>query len=234
MLARLLPERCPVCGEGTSEAICDACRASFALVDDPCPTCGLSAPVLRCPQRAGEWQVQRVVAPLRYEYPLDRYIHALKFMGERRMGRALGLLLASHVERRGRAGAVDAIVAVPLHRGRLIERGYNQALEIARPLASALDRPVLLAGISRRRPTAPQSTLRTGRRKVNVAGAFTAARDLRGRAIAVVDDVITTGATVNALAAALRGAGAREVHAWSVARAAMSEARTESNLATKL
>ena len=134
------------------------------------------------------------------------------------MGRALGLLLVEVLEERGVAGEVDALIPVPLHPGRLRERGFNQAFEIARPVAAATGLPLLIRGIQRQANTRPQSLLAARHRYRNMRGAFRTRRGLEGMNVAIVDDVITTGATVNALAASLRDAGAGEIHAWALSR----------------
>jgi len=135
------------------------------------------------------------------------------------MGRALGLVLAEHLNARSEAPHPDALLAVPLHKRRLIERGYNQALEIARALSAELGIPLLRAGAQRRQATQPQSALGAAQRARNMAGVFRVTRDFGGLSIVLVDDVITTGATINSLARTLHRAGAREVQAWAVARA---------------
>jgi ComF family protein len=201
MLARWLPEHCPSCAGPTMEGFCTGCRGDFAPVDEPAALAAAGA--------------LPIVAPLRYAAPLDHYVHALKFARARRLGRALGLLLLEAVRERGRA--VDALVPVPLHGTRLRQRGYNQAVEICRPLAHGLRAPMLLRGIARQRPTPPQIGLGAAERARNIAGAFAVARNLAGLRLAVVDDVVTTGATAAALAAALRAAGAAAVEAWAVA-----------------
>jgi ComF family protein len=149
-----------------------------------------------------------------YAPPLDGYVLALKYGGARNLGRALGLLLAGAV----RGAEVDALVPVPLHPKRLRERGYNQGVEIARPLSRALGLPLVLGGIERRGAQVRQTGQTAAERLRNVADAFAVRRNLAGRRIAIVDDVITTGATVNALAAALLAAGAASCVAWAVAR----------------
>jgi len=188
------------------------------MLTAPCPRCGLAQPVRRCPRDVSDWRVTRIVAPFCYEYPLTLQIHALKFSAARNLGRALGLMLADHLRNRVEIEAIDALVAVPLHRRRLLERGYNQALEVARPVAAELELPLLITGITRSLPTRPQSKLNVYERHDSVDGVFSVSRDLCGRNIAIVDDVITTGATVNALAGALHLAGAVEIQAWAVAR----------------
>ncbi len=171
-----------------------------------------------CPRADSNWNVARIIAPLRYEYPLTTQIHALKFSAGRSLGRALGLMLAEQLAGRPETEAIEALVAVPLHRRRLLERGYNQALEIARPVAAELKLPLLLRGIERSQPTRPQSRLAVHERHTSVMNAFSVSRRLDGGSIAIIDDVITTGATVNSLAGALYEAGASLVEAWAVAR----------------
>ena len=214
-----MPERCQSCGGAARAGLCGDCRTLISLVADPCAGCGLERPIARCPRPGQGWLLASVVAPFHYETPLDGHIQALKFRPSRPMGRALGQVLADHVRRHGIAAEVDALVPVPLHRKRFLERGFNQAIEIARPVAAGAGLPVLIRGIGRRTDTQPQTLLAARERHANLRGAFTVRRDLQGLSIAIIDDVVTTGATVNALAAPLLDAGAREVHAWALARA---------------
>lgn len=216
MLDWLFTEVCPSCGGSSSAGVCGACASSFARVRDACGVCGLARPVGRCPRQAVAWRVAAVAAPFVYAAPLDALIHSLKYRGARRMGRALALLLLDTL--RDRRPAVDLLVPVPLHVRRLRQRGYNQATEIARALGRELERPLLLGGVRRRMDRGPQAGLTADARVRNVAAAFAVARDLSGLSVAIVDDVVTTGATVNALAEALLDAGAARCEAWAVAR----------------
>jgi ComF family protein len=161
-----------------------------------------------------------VIAPYEYAAPIDGFLQALKFGHGRMLGRALALLVA------GSAGAAspgddlrpELLVPVPLHRRRLVARGYNQATEIARTLSASLRIPLEHAAAVRVQAAAPQSRLGARERHANVEHAFEVRARLAGRRIAIVDDVITTGATVNALARVLLAAGAARVEAWAVAR----------------
>jgi ComF family protein len=164
------------------------------------------------------WMLDSVIAPLEYTEPLDGYIQALKFAGRRHLGRALGELLVDAVRATHASRVVDAIVPVPLHRRRFLHRGYNQAVEIARPIAAALGIDFYLAGIRRPRATSAQAQLTAKERQANLRHAFLVSRDLQNLHIAIIDDVITTGATVNALARELMLAGASSVQAWAIAR----------------
>jgi ComF family protein len=216
LIRKLFVESCPACGASSVGGFCDVCARELARVADACPLCGLERPVRHCPRTQMAWDVDAVVAPFSYSPPLDHYLHALKYRGARSLGRAFALLLAPHLPNE----RVDALVAVPLHRSRLRERGYNQAQEIARTLAATLDVPALERGIARRSATPAQTGQGALERRAGVARAFRVERDLRGRRIAIVDDVVTTGATVNALAAELKAAGAARCVAFAVARTA--------------
>lgn len=200
----------------TGKGLCAICAADLPRVAAPCRRCGLPMPVARCPRAAGAWPVDGVTAPLVYGSPVDFYVQALKFGGKRAFGRALALAVAPTLAEH--RTTVDALVPVPLHAGRHRERGYNQADEIARALGRELDLPVLRRGIGRQKQTAPQTAATALERRANVAHAFTVTRNVRGLRLAIVDDVVTTGATVNALAAALLRAGASCCTVWAVAR----------------
>ncbi|HSS66808.1 MAG TPA: ComF family protein [Gammaproteobacteria bacterium] len=159
--------------------------------------------------------------PYLYVEPVATLIHALKFRRRLAVASVLGGLLAAHLE----SPALEPpqyIVPVPLHPKRQRERGFNQSMEIARPLSARLDVPIAPRLARRTRPTAAQSSLegRDSRRR-NVRGAFCA--EIRPTEavhhVAMVDDVVTTGATVMALARALKRAGVARIDLWCVARA---------------
>ena len=216
MLDVLFREACPGCGGVSVSGFCAVCAADLPRTSNPCSGCGLARPVARCPRQWAPWQVDSIVAPFAYAPPLDHHIQQLKYAGARSLGRAFGLLLAPAA--RDTLGDVHALVAVPLHSTRLRERGYNQAIEIARPLSRALDVPVLLRGIERRHASPSQTGVSAALRRTGVATAFRVSRGFAGLRVAIVDDVITTGATVNALASALLAAGAASCIAIAAAR----------------
>jgi ComF family protein len=217
LLRGLFVEACPACGAASAGGFCGVCAATFARVAAACPRCGLATPVARCPRSLAPWSVDAVVTPFAYAPPLDYYVHALKYRGARALGRAFALLLEPAVRRAELR--LDALVAVPLHRTRFVERGYNQAQEIARALAKLLRVPALERGIARQRAVT-QTGQGARQRRAAVGGAFRVARDLTGAHLAIVDDVVTTGATANALAAALKSAGAARCVAIAAARTA--------------
>jgi ComF family protein len=162
------------------------------------------------------WVIDSVRAPFAYGPPLSRYLWALKYRAERHLGRALGSLFAGTID--PIKIEIDAVVGVPLHPRRLRARSFNQADEIAAPIARVLRRPLLTSGFKRIVATRPQTELDRKARLRAPIGSFAVSRNLAGLGIAIVDDVITTGATANAFAAALKAQGAARVEAWSVAR----------------
>lgn len=219
--------RCVVCGEAAGPSVCAHCMQAFVRLGPTCRICGLPRPVRRCPRDAGAWRVTRVFAPFAYAPPLDDRLHALKFAADRALGHGFAQLLAGAIREAAPALlAADVVVPIPLGRRRLVERGFNQAAEIARPFARLVGLPCRFA-VRRRESTAAQARLGARDRRRNVIGAFRASRRLAGRRVLLVDDVITTGATVNAAAAAVLAAGAVEVYAVAVARTAPSRRRTQ-------
>jgi ComF family protein len=219
LLRTLFVESCPACGGSSVSGFCGVCATELERVANPCRGCGLAEPVARCPRRRSQWHVDEVRAPFVYAAPLDHYLHAFKYRGARALGRAFATLLAPILREPGPA-AIDALVAVPLHRARLHERGYNQALEIARALSAELGLPLIERGIVRCAATGAQTGRGARERLAGMTEAFRVRRTLDGLRLAIVDDVVTTGATVNALAAALRAAGARSCIALAIARTA--------------
>lgn len=163
----------------------------------------------------------QTVAPLAYDYPVDRLLLGLKFGRRMHLARALGQAIAEGVRSQVERGVLEmpeALAPVPLHPRRLAKRGFNQAEEIARLIAREIGVPMLPDICRRVRHTRMQSRLSDEERRLNVAGAFACAQSpLRP---AIVDDVVTTGATVDAMAAVLIAAGAERVQVWAAARAA--------------
>jgi ComF family protein len=222
----LFPPRCLLCGgpgDGRRD-LCDDCAAALPRAGAACPCCALpladGTPPLacgRCQHRPPPFAATRTV--FRYAPPLDRLVQGLKFGRRLDHARLLGGLLADHLA--GQDGPrPEMLLPVPLHPRRLRQRGFDQALELARPLARRLDLPLVAAGCRRLRDTAAQSGLPAAERRRNVRGAFAVDTPVGGRRVALIDDVVTTGSTVTALARAVVAAGAERVEVWCVARAA--------------
>ena len=222
----LLPRLCPACGDSTTsgEMLCAGCEQSLPRLANACPRCASPYEHEHIRGQCGACQRRppafvRTVALYRYAPPTDHFIRALKFHRQLGLARLLGEQLAARL--RTESQRPDLILPIPLHAARLRSRGYNQALEIARPVARALQIPLAVHDLRRVRATRPQSDLPFEARRKNMKGAFAVhhAAVLRDRRIALVDDVMTTGNTVEAATRALLAAGAREVEVWVVARA---------------
>jgi ComF family protein len=153
------------------------------------------------------------VAAYAYAFPLDKLVLALKYGEKLHLANMLGDRLAQRVMTRP-----DCIIPMPLHPERLRERGFNQSMQLARRIGHRLELPVLPFACRRIRNTPSQSTLPWKERGRNMRQAFSCAGDVAGKHVAVVDDVMTTGATLSELSLALLNAGAAEVSAWVVAR----------------
>lgn len=229
----LVPPRCLFCGEPADLGRIDLCGYCLEVlpwlqapaVADPSAAsfnadCAANEPEI-APEPASV--PPAVMVPLRYATPIDAALRDLKFHGDLAPARIFGALLAASAALRG--AAPDLVVPVPLHSGRLHERGYNQAAMLARAAAAWLGRPCLPCLLERRRATVPQTSLAADQRRRNLSSAFGLAPDaarqlhrLRSpvRHVALVDDVTTTGSTLAAAAAALQGF--QTVSIWAVAQ----------------
>ena len=219
----LWPARCLLCNAGGAlgQDLCVACAAALPWARLACPRCALplSSPARACGACLRKAPLLDAAhAAFTYRPPIDRLLPRLKFHGDLAAGRLLAGAMAVALADVDRP---DALLPVPLARARLRQRGYDQALELARPLARALGLPLLPDGLQRTRNTEAQSRLDANGRRRNVRGAFQATRgaDLPDH-VALVDDVMTTGATLQAAAIALRRAGVRRIDAWVCARVA--------------
>ena len=164
--------------------------------------------------------VDRVHAAFRYGFPVDSLLPRFKFHHDLAAGRELAEAMQLTLAEWMADGSFcpDALIAVPLHRSRLRQRGYNQALELARPLAKEFAIPLLPDGLRRIRNIAPQSGLGALARRRNPRGAFAVGADTLPAHVALIDDVMTTGATVYECARVLRRAGVVRVDVWIAAR----------------
>lgn len=216
---------CRLCGQRTGrEPLCPGCRDSLPVSPaQACPRCALpscaGSACGRCLRNPPP--IDAVAAALEYRWPVDRLVQALKYRGELAVAALLGDLLA------GRAAAMprpDVLLPVPVSRRRLASRGFNQTVEIGRNVSRVLRLPLDLQSVRRRRDGPAQASLPWDRRAANVADAFDCRLPRGVVHVAIVDDVMTTGATLHALARTLRAAGATRVDAWVVARTPLPSA----------
>jgi ComF family protein len=220
----LFPSSCLLCGAPGEDNrdLCAACRRSLPWRGAACARCAaplaqIEAAVCgRCLRAPPAFDASLI--PLHYRTPLDWLIQGFKFNQKLPAGRLLGQLLAEHLAQRIERPP-ELILPVPLHPQRLRERGYNQSLMLAKPIARRLGVPLEPGLIVRQRATASQSLLSADERRRNVRGAFAIIQPLRVHHIAIVDDVVTTGSTVNELARELRRAGAKRIEIWALASA---------------
>lgn len=215
--AALFASHCLLCDEhAPTRGLCDDCWAELPWLEGPgCLRCAHPLPTPgvcgRC--LADPPHFDQVIAATRYGFPVDGLIQACKYGGRLSAVRALAEILQQHPPQ-----PADLIVPMPLSTLRLRERGFNQALELARAATAAVRTPVDAALCVKTRETSPQTRLPWKERRKNIRGAFVVLGDLTGRHVVVVDDVLTTGATLNELARNLKRAGAASVTGWVVAR----------------
>lgn len=218
LLDQWLPRACLLCGARAEAPVCAGCRADLPRLTGPlCPVCAapLGAPAPACGAcLKSPPAFDASFSPLIYSFPVDALIHQLKFACRLASAEFFSLSMLEGPRPTG-----DLLMPVPLSRQRLRERGFNQALEIARPLGRALGLPIDATSLTRCRDTLPQSRLPWRARAGNVRHAFACERDLSGLTVIVVDDVMTTGATLSAIAQTLKNHGAARVVNWAATRA---------------
>ena len=217
--ARALSQPCLLCGtRAHGGPLCPACLADLPrLPATRCPLCAMPTPLGEvcgaCLKRPPVFD--RCRAAFAYAHPTDVLVQRLKYGGELALAGFLADLLIAEIDT---AILPDLILPMPLHPRRLGERGFNQAVEIGRALSARLDVPLAINTCRRVRDTPAQAGLDLAERRRNLRGAFTCDAVLRGRRIALVDDVMTSGTSLDELARAVRRAGAVGVEAWVVAR----------------
>lgn len=211
---------CVLCGASCPGLICSGCDRDLPRLTRVCTRCGLSSPAstcIACVLSPPRWDL--LVVPYSFTYPVDKIIHAFKYQGSV----FWAAYLAREMAQRGLTLNIplpEALIPVPAHGSRVAERGFNQAVELARGIGRELNIPVIADSFARIGSRLPQVGLSADQRRKNVHGAFAAMgrRELGLRRVAIVDDILTTGATARELARVLRRAGANEIQLWVVAR----------------
>lgn len=218
LLDMVLPQDCLLCRTPSGSALlCEDCVAELPRLPEPaCPRCALPSPqgeiCGRCQRHPPHFD--RLIALYPYSFPLDRMVQHLKYGHQLALAEWFGRQLAAAC-----AGKpFDLVVPMPLHSSRMAERGFNQAMEISRPLAGEHQRPLDSTCCERIRPTLPQEGLTLRERRRNLKNAFACNTDFGGRHILLVDDVVTTGASASECARTLRLHGAAQITVAAVAR----------------
>jgi ComF family protein len=224
--ARLaLPQRCELCaGVSGTDLVCNACVRDLPWLPSTCPVCALptsgGSVCGRCLNEPPAFDA--TFAAFSYAFPIDRLIHSFKYQGRLALAEwcADAILARRELAKPGVGSRArpQRLIALPLAAERQRERGYNQALEIARVIVARTAIPLLSRGLSRVRATPPQAALPWSERAKNVRGAFACELDLSGVTVAIVDDVMTTGASLAEAAKVLKASGAARVENWVVAR----------------
>jgi len=229
VLEEVFPQFCCLCGLRSyqSQALCSACYRGLPENSVCCELCALplQESTQRQPSQCGLClqsppEFHRVIAPWLYDGQFALLIHQWKFRNESRLTPLLASLWLSQLQ--SPPNHIDLIVPVPLHWSKFWRRGYNQsellAMELGRQCKELKDTPIDVHLVQRHRATLAQSGLGASARKTNLLAAFTARRRCDNLRIAIVDDVLTTGATATAMAATLRDAGASHIEIWCIAR----------------
>lgn len=215
------PHTCVLCSARTHREIdlCVACENDLPIIQYGCSLCGVSLPISQnlCGQCLQHFPCfDKTIVLFSYEEPITKLIIDLKFHHQLIYAKILGLLMARKLNT---TALPECIIPVPLHKKRLRERGFNQALEIAKPISKILNIPIDRYSAQRTRETEPQSLTHAKERKKNVKNAFQIKPTFKANHVAIVDDVMTSGHTVNELSQALKKAGVKQIDIWCAARA---------------
>jgi ComF family protein len=232
----LLPSSCVLCDCSVSRAIslCKSCEEGLPILINACKQCGLpldtanenNAVCGHCLDASTS--VDYTMCLYHYQSPLDYLITTLKYKQQLSHAAILGYLLLDKLKQQPIKDLPDCIIPVPLHKNRLVKRGFNQSLEIARPVSQYFNIPIDLKCIIRKKQTSAQADLNATQRKKNVKGCFELSSKASSRTpvnyrhVVIIDDVVTTGSTINEMAKQLKRSGVERVDVWSIARAVLS------------
>lgn len=227
----LLGSSCVLCDAFVAEGVslCKPCQGDLPVISHACTQCGIPlsesgeasrvcGQCLKYPP-ASDYSVSLY----HYEIPIDYFIAQLKFSQQLSYAAILGFLLKEQLQQIPRSELPEVILPVPLHTRRLIKRGFNQSLEIARVVSKGLGIPIDYKCVKRQKATKAQSDLDVNQRKRNIKDCFVIEKVPAYQHIVIIDDVVTTGATSNELAKVLKKAGVKKVGVWSIARATLKK-----------
>ena len=225
----VLPSQCIMCHSTTANpsSLCHLCHDRLPILQHKCALCAQYFPFdaaegtlcATCLKNAPPFD--QLIAAYPYCEPISHWISKLKFQHELIYADVLGHLLTEKIKTcwQSHRTPPTVILPIPLHQERLQERGFNQAIEIARPISHILNIPLDIAGTRRVKHTTAQTSLSGAERRRNLANAFASSHSYKGKSIAVLDDVITTGQTVYEYCTLLKSQGAESIAVWCCARA---------------
>jgi ComF family protein len=225
LFARMMPQDCQLCGVSTPSAVCGSCADDLPVRQQRgCTCCGQIGDVESLDDEicgdclADPPKFDVTESAFSYAFPLDKLMQSFKFNANLAL---LDLFVDHFVAAlvRNNVARPDVIIPMPLAKKRLATRGFNQSALLAREIGKKLQIKVESHGLLRVRETPPQAGLNRTARLENMKGAFDCAQNLVGQRIALVDDVMTTGATMSDAARALKKQGATKIDAWAIARA---------------
>ena len=226
LISTVYPPRCVLCGSpGLNDMdICEDCHHDLPWIESACLQCAIplarhSGDQLKCGQCLRKAPLfDGSVSLFRYAEEAITLIHQLKFNEKLAYSRLLGSMLADAIDKNN-IELPDCILPVPLYKKRLRQRGFNQSLELARPIANRFNIHVDVHSVKRVRDTQSQTGLDKKQRRINMRGAFHVVHTINAKHVAIVDDVVTTTSTTNELACILKKSGIERVDVWSIARA---------------
>jgi ComF family protein len=225
-----LPPICILCHQPSDrpEDLCQGCKDDMPILPQTCPRCAktfttLANPCGECLRKPPPFDA--AFALFSYQKPVTKMIMDLKFQSGLVNANILGAWMGAAIRDTWyrTSPLPEVIIPMPLHAKRLRERGFNQSLEIARPIAKLLKLPLDLSSCARVKATAAQAMLPAEQRVRNIKNAFSAANSLAGRHIALLDDVTTTGYSMTELAKTCKKAGAKRIDVWYCARAVFAD-----------
>ncbi len=225
LLNKIFPRVCVLCDAPGYKHLdlCSGCIADLPWLKGCCSACAVPLPgnqhTLCGSCLKANPAFSRCISIFEYRYPIDKLIIEFKYNQQLIIGKVLAYLAAEAILQRSDGKDLpELLIPVPLHPRRMRERGFNQALEVTDVISDRLKIPVDYQSCHRRLHTAAQKSLSARQRRTNLKGAFSVSRSFQHESIAIVDDVMTTGATAEALTGCLIEAGAGEVQVWTLAR----------------
>lgn len=228
-------KNCILCDVLSNHDFCDDCRESLPrLPSNQCVTCSKIVAINQdnkcgtCLSKPPAYTA--TIAALSYAFPVDALIHALKYKMQFAIAPVLAGLFIDKIKSLELSDPPELVIPMPLHPERLKERGFNQSLEICHHVTRQLDIELSQNGCKRIKNTPPQTNLPWKIREKNIQKAFSCSIDLSGKHVAVLDDVMTTGATLNELAKQLRKQGARKITNWVIARVQTDKLQIQSDI----